>query len=140
MRYYNRAKADELYFKFMKDNNGFDPLVKTNKYPAPAMRSVFYNLLMKYNEMNDADIEHWIEYKGYKKDRSSIYLAAKKIELYLFQSEEAKRSYKLYFDLEEEDDKRIDDELSILVDSIELKYRKEIYEMVKLKLKSYEWK
>ena len=35
-----------------------------------------------------------------RKDRSSIYLAAKKIELYLFQSEEAKRSYKLYFDLE----------------------------------------
>lgn len=140
MRYYNRAKADELYFKFVKDNNGFDPLVKTNKYPAPAMRSVFYNLLMKYNEMNDADIEHWIEYKGYRKDRSSIYLAAKKIELYLFQSEEAKRSYKLYFDLDEEDDNRIEDELSILVDSIELKYRKEIYEMVKLKLKSYEWK
>ena len=159
---YNKEKADELAQEFMA-KTGVDVFLTTRKAEQVFLRTLFYKVLVNYNGMIDQNIEDWYKEHGVPKNRSSIYTALTKIDMYYKLNDKFRDAYDIYFNnkineriaLEKAKMKALDsiknknkqvilkkdkDALDLLIDSIESDRRKEIYELVNLRVKSWEWK
>lgn len=159
---YNKERADELAKEFM-EKTGIDVFSKTRKAEQVFLRTLFYKVLINYNRMVDQNIEDWYKEHGVSKNRSSIFIALKKIDMYYNINDTFRDVYDVYFNdkikkriaLEKAKMKALDaiknkskqvtlkknkDALDLLIDSIKLDKRKEIYELVNLRVKSWEWK
>ena len=161
---YNKNKAIELYKEF-KELTRIDVFIKTRQTKPMALRTLFYKVLRDNNFMNDRDISEFFALNGYKINRSSIYQSLQKIDGYYFNFDFFKDYYDLYFDdlsnkqkkIEQDKKKREEqrrlkrqkrintlindkDALDKLINTLEGSRRQEIYELVKLRIKSWSWK
>ena len=164
---YNKEKATELYNEF-KELTRIDVFIRTRQTKPMTLRALFYKVLRDNNFMNDRDISEFFALNGYKINRSSIYHSLQKIDGYYFDFDFFKKYYDLYFDdlidliekqkkIEQDKRKREEqrrlkrqkrintlindkDALDKLIDTLEGSRRQEIYELVKLRIKSWSWK
>jgi len=159
---YNKERADELAEEFMA-KTGIDVFLTTRKEKQVFLRTLFYKVLVNYNGMIDQNIEDWYKEHGVSKNRSSIHTALTKIDMYYRLNEEFRNAYDMYFNnkikkritlekakmnaLESTKNKskqvilkKDKDDLDLLIDSIKPDRREEIYELVSLRVKSWEWK
>jgi hypothetical protein len=159
---YNKDRADELAEEFMT-KTGIDVFSKSRKEEQVFLRTLFYKVLVHYNGMIDQNIEDWYKEHGVSKNRSSIYIALTKIDMYYRLNYTFRDVYDMYFNnkikkrmaLEEAKMKALDsiknkrkpitlkknkDALDLLIEDIEPNKRKEIYDLVSLRVKSWEWK
>ncbi len=150
---YNRKAAEELV-------NDFCEITKLNIYDnsrtTALFRALLYKVLNEINGMNDRMISDWFAEKGIKRNRSSIFCALKKIDVYYDNFIGFRDVYDIYFnDKKEKFIKRerakierlkkkkksvLKDRLSLLIDTVPENKRDDIYEMVNLRIKSWEWK
>jgi hypothetical protein len=159
---YNKERADELAEEFMT-KTGVDVFSKSRKEEQVFLRTLFYKVLVHYNRMIDQNISDWYKEHGVSKNRSSIFIALKKIDMYYKLNYTFRDVYDMYFNnkankriaLERAEMEALDsiknkrkpltfkkskDALDLLIESIEPDKRKEIYDLVSLRVKSWEWK
>ena len=162
MRTYNKNKALELYNDF-KQLTKVDVFNNSRETKIMTLRSLFYKVLKDNNFMNDREIAEFFTEMGKKINRSSIYASLTKIEHYYLNFDFFKDIYDLYFyDLKEKYDlqeqlkkhklnkvkhhrrfklSKQRDKLDRLIDTVECEDRRdELYEMINLRIKSWEWK
>ena len=160
--HYNEEIANELLDNFIK-LTGFDLHSRKRKPEDAYIRCLFYKILKELNEMNDRMIAEFLEAKGRKTNRVSIYQALTKVQTYYTSFKRFRQLYDVYFldqkELGIETDnsekiafketiKEIDtrqrkigmDALEVFISNIEFEKRKEILELVTLRVKSWEWK
>ena len=162
--HYNEEIANELLDNFSR-LTGFNLQSRKRKPEDAYIRCLFYKILNEINEMNDRMIAEFLEAKGRKTNRVSIYQALKKVRTYYTSYKRFRQFYDVYFtDQKElgikadkiekiafkETIKEIDtrqkkigmDALELLIN--DLPYgsiqRADVTELVKLRIKSYEWK
>tara|TARA_R100000541_G_scaffold10644_1_gene18611 strand:+ start:1898 stop:2374 length:477 start_codon:yes stop_codon:yes gene_type:complete len=137
---YNRDRAEELLKEFQGLTN-FNIKDSSRKEPAPAYRSLLYHLLKVKLGLNDRSISDFLESKGLKKDRSSVYHSLNKFKQYLKDFKEIEEHYNYFFDSKPKISNLIDDDLSKTIRKIKSAGdRLELLELVKLRIKSWEWK
>jgi len=113
--------------------------------------------------MNDRMISDWFAEKGISRNRSSIFHALKKIDVYYDNFTRFRNVYDIYFNDKKEETIKKEraklerlknrtksikqvilnkkkDALGLLIDTVPDKRRDEIYEMVNMRIKSWEWK
>jgi len=162
METYNKKQAAELGKEFIELHN-VDLYATDRKTRNVVLRTLFYKVLRYKNNMNDREISDFFEENDTKKDRSSIYISFKKIDIYYETYDYFREAYDLYFKdkfkrhnkikekeirmsekLKKENDKvvpKIDkDELQAIIDTLKDNKRAEILELVRLRVKSWEWK
>ena len=162
--HYNEEIANELLNNFI-NLTGFDLQSKKRRTEDAYIRCLFYKILSELNEMNDRMIAEFLESKGRKISRSSIYHALTNVETYYTSYKRFRRFYDVYFtDQKElgikrekqekkafkETIKEIDirpseiglDALDTLISTLPYgsTQRADVTELVKLRIKSYEWK
>ena len=162
--HYNEEIANELLDNFI-NLTGFNLQSKKRKPEDAYIRCLFYKILNEINGMNDRMIAEFLEAKGRKINRVSIYQALKKVRTYYTSYKRFRQFYDVYFtDQKElgikadkiekiafkETIKEIDTRQSkIGMDALELLIndlpygsiqRADVTELVKLRIKSYEWK
>ena len=162
--HYNEEIANELLDNFI-NLTGFDLQSKKRKPEDAYIRCLFYKILNEINGMNDRMIAEFLEAKGRKINRVSIYQALKKVRTYYTSYKRFRQFYDVYFtDQKElgikadkiekiafkETIKEIDTRQSkIGMDALELLIndlpygsikRADVTQLVKLRIKSWEWK
>ena len=160
--HYNEEIANELLDNFIS-LTGFNLHSKKRKPEDAYIRCLFYKILNEINGMNDRMIAEFLEAKGRKTNRVSIYQALKKVRTYYTSFKRFREFYDVYFtDQKElgikadkiekiafkETIKEIDtrqskigmDALEVFISNIEFEKRAEILELVTLRVKSWEWK
>ena len=147
--------SKEMFAEIKYEYNHFkkilkiDPFQKTRKQPTPFLRAMFYKMLY-CKGFNDKETEDIMFRLGYKVDRSTIYVSLSGLETN-YKMNPAWRYYydKFFSDFKEKyepvhilnkKDDREKDKLDVLIDSISKENREEIYELVNLRVKSWEWK
>jgi len=159
---YCTKSADKLLNKF-KELTRFN-ITSTSRTPENSfLRALSYKILVDLNYMNDRQISEYFESKGIKRQRSSIYHALSKIDSYYLNYSDFRDIYDIYFEDKAEESKvnsekrakklkaienkvvrsspkAIPDLLKTLVDGIPDERRQEVYEMLNLRVKSWEWK
>ena len=147
--------SKEMFAEIKYEYNNFknilkaDPFQKTRKYPMPFLRAIFYKIL-HHKGLNDYETEDIMFRLGYKVDRSTVYVALSGLETnykmnptwrYYYDKffSDFKEKYEPVHILNKKDD-REKDKLDKLIDSIAKENREEIYELVSLRVKSWEWK
>ena len=164
---YNEKKAEELFNSFQNET-GIDLLSVSRKTKQVCMRTLFYKVLKDNNNMTEERISQFFADKGVYKNRSSISSALRKVNDYYNYFTWFRESYdKLFNDkldnvaklrkkelnrlnylegkLEEykaykESVKKEKDALDTLVSELPYDKRSDIYEMVNLRVKSWDWK
>ena len=159
---YNRQAAEELVNDFCEITklNIFDNSRSNDK---ASFRALLYKVLNEINGMNDRMISDWFAEKGIKRNRSSIFHALKKIDVYYDSFTRFRNVYDIYFNDKKEETIRKErvriqrlkkktksvkqiilnqkkDRLSLLIDTIPEDKRDDIYEMVNLRIKSWSGK
>ena len=160
--HYNEEIANELLDNYIK-LTGFDLQSRQRRPEDAYIRCLFYKILKDLNDMNDRMIAEFLEAKGRKTNRVSVYQALTKVETYYTSFKRFRQFYDVYFSDQKElgikRDRRkkiafkeaikeIDtrqskigmDALDILISNIQFDKRPEILELVKLRVKSWEWK
>ena len=160
--HYNEEIANELLDNYIKLTD-FDLHSRKRRPEDAYVRCLFYKILKELNGMNDRMIAEFLESKGRKTNRASIYHAVTKVETYYASFKRFRQFYDVYFlDQKElgikrekrkkiafkETIKEIDtrqkkirmDALEVFISNIEFERRPEILELVKLRVKSWEWK
>ena len=160
--HYNEEIANELLDNFIK-LTGFDLNSRQRRPEDAYIRCLFYKVLNELNEMNDRMIAEFLEAKGRKTNRVSIYQALTKVETYYTSYKRFRQFYDIYFtDQKElgikrekrekkafkETIKEIDtrqkkigmDALEVFISNVKFEKRAEILELVTLRVKSWEWK
>ena len=160
--HYNEEIANELLDNYIK-LTGFDLNSRQRRPEDAYIRCLFYKILNELNDMNDRMIAEFLEAKGRKTNRVSIYQALTKVETYYASFKRFRQFYDVYFSDQKElgikRDKRkkiafketikeIDtrqskigmDALDVLISNIQFDKRPEILELVTLRVKSWEWK
>ena len=160
--HYNEEIANELLDNYIKLTR-FDLNSRQRRPEDAYIRCLFYKILKDLNDMNDRMIAEFLGAKGRKTNRVSIYQALTKVETYYASFKRFRQFYDVYFSDQKElsikRDKRkkiafketikeIDtrqkkigmDALDVLISNIEFERRPEILELVKLRIKSWEWK
>ena len=160
--HYNEEIANELLDNYIK-LTGFDLNSRQRRPEDAYIRCLFYKILNELNDMNDRMIAEFLEAKGRKTNRVSIYQALTKVETYYASFKRFRQFYDVYFSDQKElgikRDKRkkiafkevikeIDtrqskigmDALEVFISNIPFNKRPEILELVKLRVKSWEWK
>jgi len=160
--HYNEEIADELLDNYIKLTN-FDLNSRQRRPEDAYIRCLFYKILKDLNDMNDRMIAEFLEAKGRKTNRVSVYQALTKVETYYTSFKRFRQFYDLYFSDQKElgikrdrrkkiafkeTIKEIDtrqskigmDALDILISNIQFNKRPEILELVRLRVKSWEWK
>lgn len=158
-RCYNLESAKELCDIFLNKVN-VNIFEKSRETRIVTLRTLFFKILFDLNYMNDRQISDFLKTKGLDMDRSSIYHALKKIDLYYNNYYYFRNAYDIYFDdkkeerLKKERKRSLEaiklkissnifeekDNLTRLIETIPGEKREEIYELVKLRIKSWSWK
>ena len=162
METYNKKQAKELGKEFIELHN-VDLYATDRRTRNVVLRTLFYKVLRDKNNMNDREISDFLEENDAKKDRSSIYISLKKIDTYYETYDYFREAYDLYFEdkfkrhnkikekeirlsekLKKENDKVVPknnvDELQAIIDTLTGSRRQEVLELVRLRVKSWEWK
>ena len=160
--HYNEEIADELLDNYIKLTD-FDLHSRKRRPEDAYIRCLFYKILNELNDMNDRMIAEFLEAKGRKTNRVSIYQALTKVETYYASFKRFRQFYDVYFSDQKElgikrekrkkiafkkTIKEIDtrqskigmDALEVFISNIPFDKRPEILELVKLRVKSWEWK
>jgi len=160
--HYNEEIANELLDNYIK-LTGFDLHSRQRRPEDAYIRCLFYKILKDLNDMNDRMIAEFFEAKGRKTNRVSVYQALTKVETYYTSFKRFRQFYDVYFSDQKElgikrdrrkkkafkkTIKEIDtrqkkigmDALEVFISNIEFERRPEILELVKLRVKSWEWK
>ena len=160
--HYNEEIANELLDNFIK-LTGFDLNSRQRRPEDAYIRCLFYKVLNELNGMNDRMIAEFLEAKGRKTNRVSIYQALTKVQTYYTSFKRFRELYDVYFTDQKElgikrekrekkafkkTIKEIDtrqskigmDALEVFISNIEFEKRAEILELVTLRVKSWEWK
>jgi len=160
--HYNEEIANELLNNFI-NLTGFDLQSRKRRPEDAYIRCLFYKILKDLNDMNDRMIAEFFEAKGRKTNRVSVYQALTKVETYYTSFKRFRKFYDVYFSDQKElgikrdrrkkiafkeTIKEIDtrqskigmDALEVFISNIEFEGRPEILELVKLRVKSWEWK
>ena len=162
MRGYNKKIADKLAADF-EGLTGMSLNDTSRKVNSVMIRCLFYKVLENFNYMNDRLISEWFETRGVKKNRSSIFISMSNVDKYYKEYPLFRDLYDTYFKdklkqrlknqkaknkrLEEYKEivkqmhlKENKDPLSMLIKNLPIDKRHEIYEMVSLRVKSWNWK
>ena len=147
MKKYNFNTAEQLLNNFI-GLSGFDITDKSRKEEKVCKRSFFNYLIHKINNMNPSNIEDFYKEKGGTLTRLSIRHSLDRYDYYYENFEQFRKYYDNYFppiDVKRksrlENNDLINDELFFVIDSIREPFRRaEMLEMVKLRIKSWEWK
>ena len=162
METYNKKQAKELGKEFIELHN-VDLYATDRKTRNVVLRTLFYKVLSDGNNMNDREISEFFKSKDTKRQRSSIYHALKKIDIYYETYDYFRKAYDFLFDdklelhnkikekeirisekFKKENDKVVPkndkDELQVIIDTLKDSKRAEILELVSLRVKSWEWK
>ena len=159
---YNRQAAEELVNDFCEITklNIFDNSRSNDK---ASFRALLYKVLNEVNGMNDRMISDWFAEKGVSRNRSSIFHALKKIDVYYESYVKFRNVYDLFFDDKKKQRERIENKKSERVRIINERIAKkleagernkiheladvipedridEMYEMMTLRIKSWAWK
>jgi len=160
--HYNEEIANELLDNYIKLTR-FDLNSRQRRPEDAYIRCLFYKILKDLNDMNDRMIAEFLGAKGRKTNRVSIYQALTKVETYYASFKRFRQFYDVYFSDQKELSikrekrkkiafketiKEIDtrqkkigmDALDVFISNIEFEKRPEILELVKMRVKSWEWK
>ena len=160
-REYNKETANLLAQKFEK-LTGVDLDSRSRVVKEATLKALFWKILMDFNYMNDRNISEWYKDRGVSRNRSSIHIAMSKIDIYYSNYEFFRDVYHCYYNEQPESYKRDyrkravqkekvtkvlksynehqKDKLNHLIDSLPAEKRAEIYELVNLRVKSWDWK
>jgi hypothetical protein len=159
---YSIADANKILEDF-QELSGVDALSLSRKPIDAYFRALLYKVLMDFNYMNDRQIEDFFWSKRIKRTRVAVYHAIRKIDLYYHNYSDFRNVYNIYFDDKIEEFKLLDnkikgraeeldnrvkgilpkkqnDALQLLINSLPSYRRDEVYEMVNLRVKSWNWK
>lgn len=151
---YNNEDATKT-LEYFQEISGVDPFILSKKNEDVYFRALLYKVLMEFNCMNDRQIEEFFKNKGVKRTRSAIYIAVNKIDMYYANYSDFRNVYNIFFDDKEDDFNKTtindssdleilpkveDDALQEIISSLPLYKRDEIYQMVNLRVKSWNWK
>ena len=154
--------ADNLLLNY-KDLTGFDFRCQKRNPDKAYKRALFYKILKDLAFFNDREISEWFKRRGEARNRSAIFTAISKIEAYYINFEGFRNIYDLYFadkkehfdriskrklsglhqrksEKEQTNQEKQKDSLQGLIDALPANKRLEVYEMVNLRVKSWEWK
>ena len=162
IRTYNVEAAKQLADRFVEVTKV--DLTSTSRHQEEAyFRALLYKIMVDINGMNDRMISDWFQDIGVKRNRSSIFHALKKIDVYYESYVKFRNVYDLFFDDKKKERKRIEDKKSEririineritrkleagernkiheLADVIPEDRIEEMYEMMTLRIKSWSWK
>lgn len=158
---YDKERADLLAQRFEK-LTGVDIDSKSRIVDEVTLKALFWKILVDFNYMNDRNISEWYKDRGVSRNRSSIHIAMSKIDIYYSNYKFFRDVYHMYYSEEPESYKRDyrkravqkekvtkvlksynehqKDKLNHLIDSLPAEKRAEIYELVNLRVKSWDWK
>lgn len=160
--HYNEEIANELLDNYIKLTK-FDLQSRQRRPEDAYIRCLFYKILKDLNDMNDRMIAEFLEAKGRKTNRVSVYQALTKVETYYTSFKRFRQFYDVYFSDQKElgikrdrrkkiafkeTIKEIDtrqskigmDALEVFISNVPFDKRPEILELVTLRVKSWEWK
>jgi len=162
IRTYNVEAAKQLADKFVEITKV--DLTSTSRYQEEAyLRALLYKIMVDVNGMNDRMISEWFEDIGVKRNRSSIFHALRKIDVYYESYVKFRDVYDLFFDDKKRHRERIENKKSERVRIINERIARkleagerskiheladvipedridEMYEMMNLRIKSWSWK
>ena len=162
IRTYNVEAAKQLADRFVEVTKV--DLTSTSRHQEEAyFRALLYKIMVDINGMNDRMISDWFQDIGVKRNRSSIFHALKKIDVYYESYVKFRNVYDLFFDDKKKERKRIEDKkseririineritrkletgernkINELADVIPEDRIEEMYEMMTLRIKSWSWK
>ena len=162
IRTYNVEAAQQLADKFVEITE--IDLTSTSRHQEEAyLRALLYKIMVDVNGMNDRMISEWFEDIGVKRNRSSIFHALRKIDVYYESYVKFRDVYDLFFDDKKRHRERIESKKSERVRIINERIARkieagerskiheladvipedridEMYEMMNLKIKSWSWK
>ena len=162
IRTYNVEAAKQLADKFVEITE--IDLTSTSRYQDEAyFRALLYKIMVDINGMNDRMISDWFQDMGVRRNRSSIFHALRKIDIYYESYVNFRNVYDLFFDDKKKERERIESKKSEKVRIINERIAKkleigernrihgladvipkdrieEMYEMMTLRIKSWNWK
>ena len=161
-RVYDFELATELLEDFNSKIN-YDLTIKSRKPEVCYSKSLLYTILSRKANMNDRCIYEFLNKKNIVSVRSSICASRNKIDSYYKDSNYIRKIYDMYFDDKNEMfliDKKLnrikireeaiekkkkaifanDDFLVQLVRNVPKEKRKEVYDLIELRIKSWSWK
>jgi len=159
---YSEVKANRMLKEF-ESLSGVDPLIYSQKPKDAYFRALLYKVLMDFNYMNDRQIAEFFLTKGITRTRVAVFHAVSKVDIYYLNYSDFRDVYNVYFDDKAEESKELDDkliekakdasdravqnlpqfikdDLYFLIHKLPLDKRDEIYELVNLRVKSWDWK
>tara|TARA_R110000796_G_scaffold73774_6_gene165764 strand:- start:647 stop:1162 length:516 start_codon:yes stop_codon:yes gene_type:complete len=159
---YNFKEADRTFNNY-KEYSGFDPIELSQKTESVYFRALLYKVLTDLNLLNTRQVAEFMEIKGKKTHRVSVFHAIKKVDIYYRDFPEFREIYNLYFDDKLEEFNKIEEKrklrlnevenkmravnlqrklspLELLISSIPLDRRQEIFDLVNMRVKSWGWK
>lgn len=156
---YNLKEANKILANLVK-LTGFNIQDNSRKPTQAYLRAILYKNLITFNYMNDRQISNWFKKQGLNKDRVSILHAIKKIDVYFLNYQGFRNVYNVYYDDRIKESKalnlktkktkknnnlalprQMDDALQNKVNTVvNQSERWELYEMINLRIKSWEWK
>jgi len=162
IRTYNVEAAKQLSEKFVEITD-LDLTSKTRHQEESYLRALLYKIMVDINGMNDRMISEWFQDIGVKRNRSSIFHALRKINVYYENYVKFRNVYDLFFDDKKRQRERIESRRSERVRIINERIAKkletgernkiheladvipddridEMYEMMNLRIKSWNWK
>jgi len=159
---YSKTEANRMLKEF-QSLSGVDPLIYSQKPKDAYFRALLYKVLMDFNYMNDRQIAEFFLTKGITRTRVAVFHAVSKVDIYYLNYSDFRDVYNVYFDDKAEESKELDnklmekakdasdravqnlpqfikDDLYFLIHKLPLDKRNEIYELVNLRVKSWDWK
>jgi len=131
---------------------GLDITHKTREQRNVFLRTFLYKRLKNHNFMNDRQISYFLKTRGIKIDRSSVFAALTKSDLYYMSFAEYRTLHDVFFKVPNLYRKKIRKEeksniinskkakLYSLINNLDESKIKEVEEMLELKVKSFQWK
>ena len=164
---YNLKEANKILANLV-ELTGFNIQDNSRKPTQAYLRAILYKNLITFNYMNDRMISNWFKEHGLTKDRVSILHAIKKIDVYFLNYQGFRNVYNTYYDDRIEEGqvlnskffqsqnkvkkdlktfkgfalpRQMDDALQNKVNTVvNQNERWELYEMINLRIKSWDWK
>jgi len=162
IRTYNVDAAKQLADKFVEITE--IDLTSTSRHQEESyFRALLYKIMVDVNGMNDRMISDWFQDMGVRRNRSSIFHALRKIDIYYESYVKFRNVYDLFFDDKKKERERIESKKSEkvrmineriarklevgernkihqLADVVPQDRIEEMYEMMTLRIKSWNWK
>lgn len=141
----------DLVYEDYKNTVTINILDKSRQTEFIAFRCLFYKILRDVYGYNYRESCKWFGVRGLSRNHATILHGIRQVDSLYLKYEWFRRVYDLYFFDKQNDDERYlsdvskskrmaDDPLSVLIKSIPQERREEIYELVNLRVKSWEWK